>query len=315
MLILRRKRQDEKDATMSKVRTPVFHRTAPAIGLVASAILLIAAPSFAADEPASDKGAAVTVVKATKTCFAATVDVFGIVIAKEEVAVRPDRLGLKVADVLVEPGDTVTSGQTMARLGNPEGGTIAVTAPVAGTVSASSATIGASATGREPLFSIIARNEFDLVGQVPARHLARLAQNQSASVKVLGADEMQGKVRRVSASVEPNSQLGQVVVTISSSKRLLANASGKATIKTGESCNVAVPLTAVLYGNAGTVVQLVRRQQIETKRVETGLMSGGEIEIREGLTEGDIVVARAGALLREGDPVRPISAAVEAGKN
>jgi multidrug efflux pump subunit AcrA (membrane-fusion protein) len=315
MLVLRRKRQDEKDATMSKVRTSVFHRAAPAIGLAASAMLLIVAPSFAADEPASDKGAAVTVVKATKTCFAATVDVFGIVIAKEEVAVRPDRPGLKVADVLVEPGDTVTSGQALARLGNPEGGTIAVTAPVAGTVSASSAVIGASATGREPLFSIIARNEFDLVGQVPARHLAKLAQNQAASVKVLGAEEMQGKVRRVSASVEPNSQLGQVVVTISSSKRLLANASGKATIKTGESCNVAVPLTAVLYGNAGTVVQVVRRQQIETKRVETGLMSGGDIEIREGITEGDVVVARAGALLREGDPVRPVAAAAETGKN
>jgi hypothetical protein len=40
-------------------------------------------------------------------------------------------------------------------------------------------------------------------------------------------------------------------------------------------------------------------------------MSGGQVEIREGsqLVEGDIVVARAGALLREGDPVRPVTAA------
>jgi HlyD family secretion protein len=31
------------------------------------------------------------------------------------------------------------------------------------------------------------------------------------------------------------------------------------------------------------------------------------VEIRgEGIAEGDIVVARAGALLREGDPVRPV---------
>ena len=66
-----------------------------------------------------------------------------------------------------------------------------------------------------------------------------------------------------------------------------------------------MPLTAVLYGSAGTVVQVVRRARIETKRVEVGLMSGGQIEIRDGLAEGDIVVARAGALLREGDPVRP----------
>ena len=80
-------------------------------------------------------------------------------------------------------------------------------------------------------------------------------------------------------------------------------------IKTGQSCDVSVPLTAVLYGSAGTVVQVVRRARVETQRVEVGLMSGGQVEIREGLTEGDIVVARAGALLREGDPVRPVTAA------
>jgi hypothetical protein len=83
-------------------------------------------------------------------------------------------------------------------------------------------------------------------------------------------------------------------------------------IKTGQSCGVSVPLTAVLYGSAGTVVQVVRRARIETKRVEIGLMAGGQVEIRDGLTEGDIVVARAGAILREGDPVRPVTASAEA---
>jgi len=68
----------------------------------------------------------------------------------------------------------------------------------------------------------------------------------------------------------------------------------------------------VQYGSAGTVVQVVRRARIETKRVEVGLMSGGQIEIRDGLNEGEDVVARAGALLREGDPVRPVSASASA---
>jgi HlyD family secretion protein len=83
-------------------------------------------------------------------------------------------------------------------------------------------------------------------------------------------------------------------------------------IKTGESCGVAVPLTAILYGTGGTVVQVVRRQRVETRHVEIGLMSAGQVEIREGVSEGDVVVARAGALLREGDPVRPVTADAEA---
>jgi len=88
----------------------------------------------------------------------------------------------------------------------------------------------------------------------------------------------------------------------------LVNSSGRAQIKTGQSCGIAVPLTAILYGTAGTVVQVVRRQRVETRRVETGLMSQGQVEIREGVVEGDVIVTRAGALLREGDPVRPVMA-------
>jgi HlyD family secretion protein len=269
-------------------------------------------PSLAAEEPDAPKGAAVTVLKAAKACFSAIVEVSGIVIAREETAVRPERLGLKVSEILADAGDTVTAGQTLARLTLPEGGLQVVQAPVAGVISASSAVIGAMASGKgEALFSIIARNEFDLVGLVPTENIAKLAVNQAARIKIIGAGEVDGKVRRVAPTVEPNSQLGQVFIGLTTNRRLLVNSSGRALIKTGQSCGVSVPLTAILYGSAGTVVQVIKRERVETRRVETGLMSGGQVEIRDGLVEGDIVVARAGALLREGDPVRPVTASAD----
>jgi multidrug efflux pump subunit AcrA (membrane-fusion protein) len=278
--------------------------------------LTLASPSLAADDPDTPKdapkGAAVTVLKAAKYCFPAIVDASGIIIPREETIVRPERPGLKVAEILSEAGDTVTAGQNLARLTLPEGGSILVAAPVAGLISNSTAVIGAIASPRgEALFSIIARSEFDLVGLVPTQYLSRIAVNQSARVAIVGVGEVDGKVRRVSATVEPNSQLGQVFVGLTTNRRLFVNSSGRAMIKTGQSCGVSVPLTALLYGPAGTVVQVVRRARIETKRVEVGLMFGAQVEIREGLQEGDIVVARAGALLREGDPVRPVTASAE----
>jgi RND family efflux transporter MFP subunit len=224
-------------------------------------------------------------------------------------------MGLKVAEVLADAGEIVTAGQTLARLNLPEGGVALVQSPVAGTISASSAVVGALASGKgEALFTIIARNEFDLVGLVPVRDISKLAVNQTARIKIIGSGEADGKVRRVASTIEPNSQLGQVFVNVSANRRLLVNASARALIKTGQSCGVSVPLTAILYSDAGTVVQVIRRQRVETRRVETGLMSGGQVEIREGLQEGDIVVARAGALLREGDPVRPVTATADAAK-
>ncbi|MFZ2160499.1 MAG: efflux transporter periplasmic adaptor subunit, partial [Bradyrhizobium sp.] len=146
-----------------------------------AALLFLASPALAAEEPeAAPKGAAVTVFKAAKACFSNIVEVSGILIAREETSVRPERPGLKVSEILAEPGDTVTAGQTLARLALPEGGMQVVQSPVAGLISASSAVIGSIAGGKgEALFSIIARSEFDLVGMVPVRDISKLAVNQT----------------------------------------------------------------------------------------------------------------------------------------
>jgi len=273
------------------------------------AIFAQAGPAVA-DTDAS-KGTAVTVLKATKTCFDNIVEVTGIVIPRAETAVRPERPGLKVAEILVDAGDTVTSGQVLARLTLPEGGMTQIQAPVAGLISSSPVAIGVIASSRgEALFNIITRREFYLVGMVPTESMAKLAVNQPARIKIIGAGEVDGKVLWVAPTIEPNSQLGQIVIFITGDRHLLVNSSGRAQINTGQSCGVSVPLTAVLYGTAGTVVQVVRRAHVETRRVTVGLMSEGQVEIRDGLNEGDVVVARAGSLLREGDPVRAVTAAV-----
>ncbi len=249
--------------------------------MVAALLSLHPGASPAAEEAeAPPRGAAVTVLKASKFCFGNIVEVSGILLPREETAVRPERFGLKVAEVLADAGDTVSAGQVLARLNLPEGGSVQVQAPIAGMISNSTAVVGATASAKgEALFSIIARSEFDLVGMVPTRDIAKLQINQTARVKIIGAG---------------------------------VNASARAEIKTGQSCGVSVPLTAILYSTAGTVVQVVKRDRVETRRVETGLMSAGQVEIREGIQEGDIVVARAGALLREGDPVRPVMATADA---
>ncbi len=305
----------ETRTDMPMLPSPVRRSLRQMPRLVAASLLLsfvVHRADAAGEDDAARKGAAVSVLKATKSCFDAIVEVSGIVRPREETFVRPDRQGLKVADILADAGDNVTAGQTLARLALPEGGVAQVQAPVAGLISASTAAIGAVASAKgEPLFTIIPRSEFDLIGLVPTRDLPKLKVAQTAKIRIVGAALLDGKVTRVAPTVEPNSQLGQVTIAVTTSQRLLVNSSGRAMIKTGQSCGIAVPLTAVLYGSAGTIVQVVKRDRIETRQVEVGLMSGGQVEIREGLAEGDVVVARAGALLREGDPVRPVTSAAK----
>lgn len=257
---------------------------------------------------------AVTVTQTKKMCFSDTLQVNGVVVPANEVLVRPDREGLQISQVLVEPGDTVVLGQVLARLIPPDGqqGTgagAAVQSPAAGIVVSAVAVIGSTASARaEPLFRIAARGEMELLAETPVQSSAGLASKQSAKVEIVGIGELPGEVRLISSAVNSTTQLGQVRLFIGSDPRLRVGAFGRAKIEVGRRCGVAVPLSAILYGPAGSVVQVVRDGRIETRSVSVGLLAAEQAEIREGLSEGDMVVARAGAFVREGDRVRPVPA-------
>jgi hypothetical protein len=75
-------------------------------------------------------------------------------------------------------------------------------------------------------------------------------------------------------------------------------------IDASRSCGTAVPRSAVAYAADGTKVQIVRDNVIEIKRVRAGLHSDGLIEIRDGVREGDVVVANAANSLHNGDKIR-----------
>jgi hypothetical protein len=77
-------------------------------------------------------------------------------------------------------------------------------------------------------------------------------------------------------------------------------------VETARAHGLAVPTSAVLYGESGPTVQLVNESRIETRPVVLGLVSGGLIEVRKGLDEGDLIVAKSGTFLRDGDAVAPL---------
>ena len=149
-------------------------------------------------EASAPRGAAVTVLKAAKSCFADNVEISGILIAHEEIPVQVSREGLRVTDTLVDPGDVVTAGQPLAKLAAPDGSAATLNAPAAGIVSVSRATIGAMASMRaEPLYQIISQGDFDLVAQAPALDLSKIKRDQTATIKIVGSGEVTGKVRQV----------------------------------------------------------------------------------------------------------------------
>jgi hypothetical protein len=61
-----------------------------------------------------------------------------------------------------------------------------------------------------------------------------------------------------------------------------------------------------VFDGSGAFVQVVHDGVVKRQDIETGLVADGLVEVRKGLALGDVVVAKAGTFLREGDAVRAI---------
>jgi HlyD family secretion protein len=295
------------------------------IAIVGLALVLAASWAWppAATVIAAEKGPAadmqVTVIRATQAWFAAKIRVTGFLVAREEAIVNLDMPGYKASEVLVGEGDRVSSGQTLVRLTrqSAEGPdpsadrrpmTVNLKAPAAGVVTRSTAVVGGTASPmqNEPLLRIAVDNEIELEAEVPSIHVPILAPGQTARVEIENSRELSGKVRLVPGAVDVRTQLGRARVSLERDSRLRPGMFARATIEANRSRGISVPRTAVLYRTEGPSVQIVRGNVIETRLVHVGYHSDTDTEIREGLREGDLVVANAGGSLRDGDEVKPV---------
>jgi RND family efflux transporter MFP subunit len=186
-------------------------------------------------------------------------------------------------------------------------GRVEVTAPADGIVSRRMARVGGYAAGAaDPMFRIVAKGEVELDAEIVETRLAAIKVGQPARVEVAGLGEVPGTVRLVSPEVDKATRLGRVRVFLGDNPGLRVGAFARGSIVTANGNGLAVPASAVLYGPEGPTVQVVRAGRVETRRVKTGLAAGAIVEVRDGLTKGDLVVARSGTFLREGDVVRPV---------
>ncbi len=182
-----------------------------------------------------------------------------------------------------------------------------VVAPADGIISRRVARVGGYAAGAaEPMFRIVANGEVELEAEVTEVRLAQLKIGQAVEVEAAGAGRVTGKIRIVSPEIDKATRLGHIRVLLGDAPNLRIGAFATGTIETARIRGLAVPVSAILYSGDTATVQIVFDGKITTRQVRLGLSSGGLVEVRDGLKEGDAVVAKSGTFLRDGDVVRPV---------
>jgi HlyD family secretion protein len=182
-----------------------------------------------------------------------------------------------------------------------------IKAPRAGIVSRKTARIGATAAASgEPLFRIIAEGEIELEGEVTETQILRVREGAAAEISMGQDRTIRGRVRNVLPEVDRATRLGKVRISLGSDPSLRIGAFARGTVEIARRTGVAVPVSSVVYGAEGATAQVVAGNKVQSRRVRTGLSAEGFVEIETGIASGELVVAKAGSFLRDGDTVRAV---------
>lgn len=182
-----------------------------------------------------------------------------------------------------------------------------IRAPRAGLILSRNAVVGqiASASGN-PLFVIAENGDIELDADVTETLLPELEVGQKVTVQPSGsAATVAGVVRLVQPEINAATRLGKARIALPEAKDLRVGAFARGTVEVARSEGLVVPVSAIADNPDGQTVQVVKDGVVDTRKVKTGLSDAGLVEVTEGISEGELVVSKAGTFLRGGDKVKP----------
>jgi len=189
-----------------------------------------------------------------------------------------------------------------------------IRAPVAGLVLERNVRPGdAAGAGGNPMFLMARDSLVELEAQVAEADLAGIRPGAAARVMLPDGAEVAGVVRLVYPSVDPQTKLGKVRISLPVRPDLRPGGFGRA-VFTGLSRTVtAAPERAIRYDADGASVMVVAGdERVRQAPVKTGLHSGGYVELIQGPPVGSRVLLGSSSFVLPGDVVKPVGPAASA---
>ena len=177
--------------------------------------------------------------------------------------------------------------------GGTTGSSIPLRAPIPGIIAARNAHIGQKVDSGSELFEIIDPATVWVEGSIFEKDLTSVAKGQRVTVRVSAFDEtFEGKIFHIGSILDEDTKTVTMYAAIPNRRELLKSGMyAAAEIALGEGHDtLVVPREAVLNDEHLRIVFVREEVGYHRHVVETGLESGGFIEISDGLSPGDIVV-------------------------
>ena len=164
------------------------------------------------------------------------------------------------------------------------------------------------------LLRLIRRGRLEWRPELPEAELAKVLPGATVVIGDATQAQVSGRVRAVSPGVDTATRTGTVYADLPEPGALKAGAFVEGRIVTSSSNALMVPAAAVVMRDGYAYVFTVDSKNIVSRiRVRTGASDGGQVEIIDGLTPGQSIVATGAGFLGEGDKVRVVATSTAAG--
>lgn len=190
-----------------------------------------------------------------------------------------------------------------------------VVAPDDGLISMRSATVGSviqPMPGQE-MFRLIRHGRLEWRAEVQSTDLIRIKPGVPVKLSAASGPEVSGRVRMVAPTVDPTTRNGMVYVDIPAAAvaagGIKSGMFAKGQLLVEDTKALTLPQSAVLMREGYSyVMRLDKDSKVMEVKVTVGRRQGDRVEVIDGITAQDKVIASGLAFLTDGDTVRVVDA-------
>ena len=131
---------------------------------------------------------------------------------------------------------------------------------------------------------------------------------QTVRVTMADGSQLTGRIRTVAPTVQSGTRTGLVYVDLPRPDGARPGMFARGEIEVSHGTAATLPLASVVVRDGYSYVFVVAAdQRVERRRVETGGIRDGRIEIVSGVNSGERVVERGAGFLQDGDRIAVVS--------
>ena len=287
-------------------------------GLMALSVFGGSGPAGGGPAAGGGQGRSATVVQAVEVVLGSienSVVINGDVLARTQVSLYPAMAG-KIAEMLVQVGDRVFQGQTVAMVDPSRPGEVYARSPVISTIggTALQAPVSAGDTVTTGTAVYVVGNLDSLVVEtfVPERFSTaiRMGLGAQVSFEAMPGERFAAAVSEISPVLDPASRTLRIRLQFQGrpDPRIRAGMFATVSLVTNSRSGIPViPRAAVINTYGSWIVFVVNENSAaERREISLGLENEEFVEVTEGLAPGEMVVSLGQNFLSQGDPVRVV---------